>query len=269
MASITFSNGKPWAQRAQEEGIGPLKDWFDSLTDEERMAAVRENPWAMFYIRKQTPDMCMFAVQQFPMLLVAVQHQTPEICLEAIQRNWNALQYVKEQTAALCTIALQRDVWAIRHIRHPTPEMCLFAVQKNGMTLDVITRATPEICLAAVQQNYRALQFAVAQTPAICRAAMQQNRNALQYIRWKPAASFLTWAEQRERWFQMDDRFSPEKCMEAVRRDWRYLEFITEQTPEMCTIAVQAHTDARDKGSHSQHRTRGHATCHERPVSNL
>ena len=47
----------------------------------------------------QTPEICLEAVKQNGYALQYVKEQTLEICLEAVKQNGYALQYVKEQTS--------------------------------------------------------------------------------------------------------------------------------------------------------------------------
>ena len=58
------------------------------------MAAVRQDGWALEYVKEQTPEICTTAIQQYGWALEYVKEQTPEICIAAIQQNENATKHV-------------------------------------------------------------------------------------------------------------------------------------------------------------------------------
>ena len=51
---------------------------------------------ALYFVKEQTPEVCLAAVQQYGLTLRLVREQTPEICLAAVQNNSLALHYVKD-----------------------------------------------------------------------------------------------------------------------------------------------------------------------------
>ena len=58
------------------------------------LEAVKQDGWALEYVRKQTPKICLEAVKENGWALQYVRKQTPEICLEAVKGNEYALRYV-------------------------------------------------------------------------------------------------------------------------------------------------------------------------------
>ena len=62
----------------------------------ECIKAVKENGYALQYVKEQTEDICLAAVKQNGFALQYVKEQTPEICLEAVKQNELALRYVKD-----------------------------------------------------------------------------------------------------------------------------------------------------------------------------
>ena len=75
-----------------------LKDKLDEyryITDEkEALEAVKENGYALRFVKNQTLEICLEAVKQNGDALRYVNNQTLEICLEAVKQDGDALRYV-------------------------------------------------------------------------------------------------------------------------------------------------------------------------------
>ena len=90
-----------------------------NYSEKEAFEAVRQDGYALQYVKDQTPELCLEAVKQDGYALRYVKDQTPELCLEAVRQNGQALQYVKDQT----------------------PELCLEAVRQNGNVLQYVNKS--------------------------------------------------------------------------------------------------------------------------------
>jgi len=112
-------------------------DSYKYFTEEESLAAVKENGDALRFVKEQTEEMCLAAVKQ----------------------NGNTLRFVKEQTEEICLAAVKQNVYAFQYIKEQTEEMCLAAVKQDGYALQYVKEQTEEICLAAVKQDSEALQY--------------------------------------------------------------------------------------------------------------
>jgi tryptophan 2,3-dioxygenase len=69
------------------------------------LEAVKKNGKELFYVKEQSPEICLEAVRHDGHLFI-VKEQTPEICLEAMRRNGIALDCVKKQTPEICAASL-------------------------------------------------------------------------------------------------------------------------------------------------------------------
>ncbi len=65
-----------------------------NLSGEEALEAVKQDGYALQYIKEQTEEICLEAVKENGYALQYVREQTPRVCLEAIKENGDALQYV-------------------------------------------------------------------------------------------------------------------------------------------------------------------------------
>lgn len=143
--------------------------------------AIRCNVCLFKHIGNPSLHVSMEAIRKDPFNIYYVKRQTPELCMLAVSTAAHSLVWVKEQTPELCAIAVARDGMLLQHVKRQTPELCMTAVRQNGLALRFARRQTLELCLAAVQQNGLALQDVKEQTYEICRDAMVQNPDAYKY----------------------------------------------------------------------------------------
>ena len=123
------------------------------------LTAVRQNGWALEYIKNQTREICLEAVRRTGYALQFVEKQDKEICVEAIKQNISALYYVEEQDKEICLMAVKQNCRALEYIEEQDKEICLEAVKRIGCALKYVKEQDKEICLASVKQNILALQY--------------------------------------------------------------------------------------------------------------
>ena len=68
-----------------------------NLKGEEALAKVKQDGYALQYVKKQTKAICLAAVKQDGCVLRYVEEQTEAICLAAVKQDGYALRYVEEQ----------------------------------------------------------------------------------------------------------------------------------------------------------------------------
>ena len=98
-------------------------------------------------------ESCLQIIKQDGWALQYVKKQTPEICLEAVKQNGFALEYVENQTSEICLEAVKTSGYALAYVKNQTPEICLEAVRQDGDALYYVEKQTPEICRAAIAQT--------------------------------------------------------------------------------------------------------------------
>ena len=106
----------------------------------EYLEMVQNDGEALQYVPSeyQTEELCMTAVKQNGYALEYVKNQTEEICMEAIKQNGWALKYVEEQTPEICLEAVKQNEIALQFVKNQTPEICLAAVKQNHFALSSI-----------------------------------------------------------------------------------------------------------------------------------
>ncbi|MBA2706121.1 MAG: DUF4116 domain-containing protein [Blastocatellia bacterium] len=65
-----------------------------NLSGKEALEAVKQNGYALQFVREQTPEICLGAVRQNGYALQYVREQTYEICLEAVRQDGGVLRFV-------------------------------------------------------------------------------------------------------------------------------------------------------------------------------
>jgi hypothetical protein len=85
----------------------------------------------IFYEQYSDKKYCLEAVKQDGYALRYVKDQTKEICLEAVKQDGDALRYVKDQTKEICLEAVKQDGYALRYVKDQiTFKECLKVIKK-------------------------------------------------------------------------------------------------------------------------------------------
>ena len=166
-----------------------LSDEYDENEyDDRTIPRIKPECTSLFEIKKKElgfdytdHDSCLEAVKQDGWALQYVKDQTEDICLEAVKENGLALKFVKNQTHDICMEAVKRNAYSLKYIKNQSKELCLEAVKQNGLALQYVKEQTEDICLEAVKRNGLALQCVKEQTKDICKAAMENNPKAIIY----------------------------------------------------------------------------------------
>jgi hypothetical protein len=67
-----------------------MADYINTIIERYK---VKQNGWALHYVKEQTPEICLAAVKEDGCALHYVKEQTPEICLAAVKEDGCALHY--------------------------------------------------------------------------------------------------------------------------------------------------------------------------------
>jgi hypothetical protein len=107
-------------------------------------------------------------------------------------------------------------------------KICLEAVKQNGLALQYIKFGqTEDMCLEAIKQNKDSFQYSAYRTPKIMKEYNKKKLGCLFSCPCKSKKSIL------------DESYTPENCLEAVRKNGLALKNVNVQTPELCLEAVR------------------------------
>ena len=128
---------------------------------EEQLERIRRDGVLLRYVEveNKTVEMCLEAVKENSYALRYIKEPTNELCLEAVRNNGYALQYINNPTEEMCLEAVKNSGDALAYIKNPTEEVCMEAVKKYGQALRYVKNPTKKTCLEAVKQSGYALQY--------------------------------------------------------------------------------------------------------------
>lgn len=132
---------------------------FFKVPDDFWIMIIKDDGFALQYVKEQTDEICKLAVQQHGGVLVYVKEQTEGICKLAVQRHGYALIYVKKQTDEICKLAVHQNGEVLQYVKEQTNEICILAVKQNGRALCYVKNQTEELCTLAVRQNIKAYRY--------------------------------------------------------------------------------------------------------------
>jgi phosphosulfolactate phosphohydrolase-like enzyme len=218
-------------------------------TDKICLETVKKYGWALEYVKKQTPEINMAAVKSFGRSLEYIENQTPELCLEAVKSMGLALEYVKEQTSEICLAAVKNTGYALQYVKEQTPEICLAAVKESEFVFNLVKKQTPEIVLAAVSREHfygetdfsnRDILIALAKNGhyhwGITRVSYiskipEEYRDEELYL--------LVVSNNGDVLEDIDVEKQTEKiCIAAIKNKPTSIQYVINQTPELCMYAV-------------------------------
>ncbi len=121
-----------------------IENWNDS---EYCLVAVKENGYALEYVKEQTSEMCLEAVKRDGLTLKFVKEQTPEICLVAVKQNGYALRFVKEQTHEICLEAVKQYGLAFEFVKEQTP-LLIHSLKKYNDSIYTVFKKVNRIAIS-------------------------------------------------------------------------------------------------------------------------
>ena len=152
------------------------------------LAAVRRHGEALQWVEHlpqfHLEEVWLAALQQNPCAIYYIASPTEAMCLAVVTCHLNGLMYIPEplQTHQVCLAAVTKCGLSIRFLPRPNRELCLAAVKVNGLALQYIARQTESMCQEAVSRTPYALRYVKRLTESICLTAVQRFDWAVQWI---------------------------------------------------------------------------------------
>lgn len=160
----------------------------------------------------QTEDDCLAAVKQNGTAIIYAKHQTDAIKLAAVKQNGNVIQYIKNPDDKLCKAALYQNPNCLQFVKYQTEEMIFIAVKKNPLTVKMIKTPSVDLYFKLIDINIDShqymnsiyadatfmlsvwkkilcrdglkLQNCKKQTFELCEIAIEQNPHAIQFVNY-------------------------------------------------------------------------------------
>jgi hypothetical protein len=119
------------AHKVYVTNIRTLNEYFDTLSCDKYIYAIKLNPDSIKYIRNQTDELCKLALNKDGTTIRHIRDKRYEYLLLAVSKASNALEYIEEQTDEICWIAIMQDTYALQYVKKQTIDICKYAVNKN------------------------------------------------------------------------------------------------------------------------------------------
>jgi len=172
------------------------------------------------------------------------------IKVDELKKNGMLLKYILEQTEELCLIAVKQNSNAIIHVKKPTEAIMLATVKQNGMAIKYIKDPSDKICEIALIQNPLVLQYIKYQTIKMIKIACKKNPVTVSMIK-KPSKElyYELISDNIETFKYMDNKFVDDEFImfvweKCVTSDGLSLMNCTNQTMELCKIAIEQNSNA-------------------------
>ena len=126
-------------------------------TEAEQLAALRQNGWAIGYIKNPSEEVQLAAARQYGWTIQYINNPSEQAQLAAVERNGYVIKYIKTPSEKVQLAAVERAGQAIQYIDNPSEKVQLVAVKQNGYAIRYIKNPSEQVQLTAVKQDLRAI----------------------------------------------------------------------------------------------------------------
>jgi hypothetical protein len=120
---------------------------------------LKSNGLLLKEIINQTEEQCLAAVKNNANALIYSKHTTEPILLAAVKQKGSMLRYIKDPNNKICIAALNQDPNILEYIKHQTEEMILIAVKKSAFATILIKKPSPDIYKKIINVNLDSHQY--------------------------------------------------------------------------------------------------------------
>lgn len=240
------------------------------LWDDEKFCeyVIQNYPGGLKYVRARTDRIKLMAVKKDGENLKYIEDQTPDLCIEAVTQNAMVLKYVKFKTDEICWRALERNIHAYNYIENPSNEMKLYVVRNSKYGLSLIKDQTIELCMESIEHWPDSIMYV--KEPATEELLMKKlawNGSYIHQIE-NPTREMVITAIRTCPFLLRNNRFTiyvtPDMLLEMVRINGNCLEYIDDQTFQICDEAVKNKPYAYQFIRSKEHRGKLHDTAYDR-----
>ncbi len=203
----------------------------------------------IYYFRdlnKQSYDIQKYIINKNGLLLEFIENQTEELCIDAIKNNIYSFKYIKNKTNTINKTILNIDGNMIQYIFNQTKELCNIAINQNINSFKFIKNKTYELNKQILNKNGLLLEFIENQTEELCFIAIKNNINAYNFVKDKTYDIdhyFLN--NNNIKIFELYKNIELYEILKNIlNKNGLLLEFIENQTEELCIIAIKNNINA-------------------------
>ena len=235
----------------------------ENLTENIMINAVKQNGFAIMYIHNYTHEICYAAVNQNGLALEHVPEEmlNEDMYLDAVRQNGMALEFIESdnQNEDICNEALKNNIDAIKFVKKSIDyDLSLQAIRKDVMNLQYIPHPHVDIIIEAFNKDHNVIKYIKKydQTEEMCLKAIQHDIDLIQYVHFKIPNDLAIKAvtkngiylnniinqtdeivkialENTIRAFKYVKNYTPDMCLDIVKKDGLQLEHIKKRVIEI------------------------------------
>jgi len=204
---------------------------FDEQPIELIKYAIRNNINNYKFIKNKSYELDKMLLYIDGRILQFIDLQSDELCEIACKYNIDSYKYIKNKTYELDKILLNINGLILQFIDNQNDELCEIACKNNINAYQYIKNKSYELDKKLLNINGLILQFIDNQTDELCEIACINNIDAYQYIKNK--------SYDLDKKLLNSDNIYKIFIKNILKSDGLLLQFINNQTDEMCIIACK------------------------------
>ena len=202
------------------------------------------------FIENPTRKQCLIAVKQNGYAIRYIKCQFPELADIAIAQQASAIQFVSAPTPEQISIAFDKDPNVIAYIKNPTYEQQLNAVSRKGGTIQYIDNPSNELLEIAIENEPMALGYIFKKVPKeqlkywikkATKKKPQAIKTIINSVNKNMQIEFLSLYGFGLRYI---NKQTEELCITAVKNNPLAIQFVHEQTQAIQKIVIDSRNSA-------------------------
>ena len=202
------------------------------------------------FIENPTRKQCLIAVKQNGYAIRYIKCQFPELADIAIAQQASAIQFVSAPTPEQLSIAFDKDPNVIAYIKNPTYEQQLNAVSRKGGTIQYIDNPSNELLEIAIENEPMALGYIFKKVPKeqlkywikkATKKKPQAIKTIINSVNKNMQIEFLSLYGFGLRYI---NKQTEELCITAVKNNPLAIQFVHEQTQAIQKIVIDSRNSA-------------------------
>ena len=204
---LSMNNYQWWVlhnrQPTEEEQLTAVKqngyaiEYIKNPSEEIQLAAVKQNGYAIEYIKNPSEEVQLAAVKQDGTAIKYIKNPSEKVQLDAVNNDGVAIEYIKNPSEEVQLAAVKQSEWAIKYIKNPSEKVQLGAIKYDEIAIKYIKNPSEEVQLAAVKQHGWVIKFIKNPSEEVQLAAVKQYGDAIYFIK-NPYPSVLKYLEEHK-----------------------------------------------------------------------
>jgi competence CoiA-like predicted nuclease len=210
---------------------GLVLQFINKQTNELCILAVKNNKYVYKFIKNKTYDLNKKLLDNDNSIFNILEPKTDNLIIYALQNNIDINEYIKENPTI------------INFIKKNNYELCKKLLSLNGLLLKYIDMQTDELCIIAIKNNINAYEYIKNKTYELNKKILNVNGLTIQFIKnidFNIELLLIAIANNKNAIKYCDiSILSHENLKYFLKKDGLLLQYIKEQTEDLCKIALK------------------------------